>query len=219
MGSIASIGKCFAITGLLLAMSSGTGLATPFVTIIDTGEGAPTVTFDPSSFVGLGGTGSPDVTYSDESVIIRGSTIVHGINEFGGMSAPTVRRINIYESAIPGPVSDTLELTATPWVNTGGEGSTLGYQNITLIFTSDPHTSPETFLTPLSSVGADVFAEIVELGPPDYNDLTAALGLTCQCFSLTVQSEVPEPATLLLLGSGLVGLGLWKRSRRRGAQV
>lgn len=32
---------------------------------------------------------------------------------------------------------------------------------------------------------------------------------------ITLQSQVPEPSTLLLLGSGLAGLGLWGRKRMR----
>jgi hypothetical protein len=49
--------------------------------------------------------------------------------------------------------------------------------------------------------------------PPDLNDNSAAILYATNEFNQTYTSGVPEPATFLLLGSALIGLGVLRRKR------
>lgn len=70
----------------------------------------------------------------------------------------------------------------------------------------DANTPHNPFITGTTTI----VVSVPNLGAATLTDLTLSFG-TGPSFVPTV----PEPGTLLLLGSGLAGIGVWMRRRRR----
>jgi hypothetical protein len=81
-------------------------------------------------------------------------------------------------------------------------------------FMTAPDLSPETLGARLLGLGPARFTYVYDALDPVTGNLTAGSIAYAGSAQLTDAAPVPEPASLLLMGSGVAGLIAWRRRRR-----
>jgi hypothetical protein len=81
---------------------------------------------------------------------------------------------------------------------------------------SNPQAGPLEFTITAGGLTAAMLAELSSGGDPSAFFVADIIGTNGQTGPVGANAVVPEPGTLALLGSGLVGLGAWTRRRMRG---
>ncbi len=203
---------------------SGTGLGAVNTILTMTSPGATT---SEQGCVGRSTVGCPGGTSNGAGDVIGGTL---GGNEMSGASQTLTRSVSslgidtaanlrvVFNAQEPGNVANSItlnDLVLNIYSSTG-----------VLEFTSGPFT-PHTFADTMTGVGnsgfvygldpAQAAAAQAILSPTDLIGLharaTDATGGPETFFVARTLNPVPEPASVLLLGSGLMGLNFWRRKK------
>lgn len=192
------LNKFLASAGVTLALSFSTAaFAVPSIFVSDLTDAAPTVAISAGIDVGPGG-----IVLGPETASFDG--ILHipfgnGVLNFrGGPSLFLLQEPG-------GGLSDYL-LVSTPQ-GTGGGGATDWEQFIHVEFASDND------LVPLIAPAGDVICDQLETGQVQTCHLISQTGDNILDLQIQSDLDVPEPATLALLGLGFVGLGFGRRKQ------
>jgi hypothetical protein len=190
------------------------------MSLLPAAAGATTYYFDMDSDDGHPGTFYPEPGYTSVKV-----TTIYGAQPYGWAVSPSGQR----DRGTPTNLLRDLHFDSSDKTFRAGYGS--GTYGVTLYFRDDlwPHDFIEVFaegsLTPVATVDSlpklttvtRTFNVTVNDGVLDlrFHNNTSSGSDVNWVINGIVLNYVPLPSTVLLLGSGLVGLGLW-RHRRKG---
>ncbi len=183
---------------------------------------AEVITFDTSSLIG-GGTFSLDLQFADgEGGIIGDSNNTVTLSGFNFGVGGSVVGAPILDGGASGNVSTTVSLTDSAFFNSLIQSFVAGNQ---LSFNLEFTANPEAGVTPDQFSFYIFGSDGLNRRTTDPFGLNALVRLdinvepTTNVFALEATSPVPEPATMILLGTGLAGIGGMVRRRRKAKAV